>query len=132
MTKSILAAGKFAALLAASASFHALCIMHFRDQSYSTYRPDGGRTDDVRQIGGGEVRWTGGSPDQRIRKALAGRIGNNVLTGGWLDVPLTDREFQRIAGEAKLEVLPDGNSFEELTRPLAASWQRPFSCPETD
>ena len=102
MTKSILAAGKFAALLAASASLHALCIMHFRDQSYRTANADGGRTDNIRQIGGG-LGWTGGNSEQRIRTALAGQIGNNVLTGGWLDVPLTDREFPSVAGELKRE-----------------------------
>jgi hypothetical protein len=101
--------------------------MHFRDQSYRTAAAYGGRTADIRQVGAG-VGWTGGNPDQRIRTALAGRIGNNVLTGGWLDVPLTNREFLSVAGEVKRQSPPDGDGFGKLTGSHAASSQRAFSC----
>jgi len=133
MTKTILAAGTFAALLAVSTSAQAICLTKFNDQLYGVYKANDGGTYHVRQIGN-DVWWSGDSPDLRVKNVFHGQIKGNILTGGWLDVPLTDHEFPTNAGQVTLQISPDHESFTKLnspTGPHAASWRRTFSCPDT-
>ncbi|MGJ4944432.1 hypothetical protein ACQR1W_27970 [Bradyrhizobium sp. HKCCYLS1011] len=134
MTKSILAAGTFIALLAASSSAQAICVTQFSDQLYGVNKANDGGIYHVRQIGN-DVWWSGDSADQRVRNVFHGQIKGNILTGGWLDVPLTDHEFPTNAGQVTLEISADHDSFKKLnspTGPHAASWRGMLSCPDTD